>query len=470
MSFLDSAFAAQLLGEAVPGWTPNSEAPKPWPDQQVQPPPAAMPQDQLASAFGSPPPMSDGGGGLMPLPTLPTPMSDTSGGALMPMPQRPGPGPGDPGMSMEGAPAGAPGPNPPPGTQFAGAQPPMPTAAGQPPPYPPGAPVTVGAPALPPGKTVATASQPPNGPLPAPPPMVTGRAPVGPGGAAPPAPRETPAGHWLQSVWKDPRMAAQMGGSLGAGLKAVGQNWNKPGLAAFAGTAGSALEGGQAGDDHFFNKTIQAKEEARKYHDAYLKDATEANRAALTRAMVDFRRAQTEAIRNHGTIASRNADWRSSDLGRLSLADNIVEKRVEGVRKSLNKELNSDDPKDRAAAQQKLEAYEKDERAKAYKAYGWTPEQADKIRNRGNGVFGKDGKIDMKATEDNAFRPQSQHEFNTLVQVGNYFVNTDGKLYKRTQPAPPPADAPGGVMSVGAEPGPQEREQLAGGEPADGTG
>lgn len=480
MSFLDSALAASLLGEAVPGWSPEKEQQKQWPTGPA--PPMQQPGGLAAALGGGQPPMSDSSGGtLMPM-KPPADMSDNSGGGLMPVPQPPGPGPGpgDPGMSLEGAGGGAPGPNPAPGSQFTGANPPMPTQAGQPPPYPPGAPVGMGppgAPPLPPAQTVGPGpqppTQPPNGAMPPPPPLATGRTPVGPGGAAPPAPREQPKGHWLDSMWKDPRMAAQMGGSLGAGLKAVGQNWNKPGLAAFAGSAGAALEGGQAGDDHFFKKTIEAKEEARKYHDSYLKDASEANKSALTRALVDLRRAQAVAIKNHGTVASRNGDWRSSDLGRLSLADNVVMKRVESLRKSMegpNGDLNSADPAVRAGAQKKLEEYEKSERANAYKAYGWTPEQADKIRNRGNGVFDKDGKIDMKGTRDNAFQPKSQHEYNALVPVGSYFINTDGNLYKRTEPAPPPADAPGGVMSVGGEPGPQEREQLAGGEPENGTG
>jgi hypothetical protein len=56
-----------------------------------------------------------------------------------------------------------------------------------------------------------------------------------------------------------------MKNKLGAGLKSVGDNWNKPGLAAFAGSAGSTIEGGTKGDEKRVDqmlKLIQAKQKA----------------------------------------------------------------------------------------------------------------------------------------------------------------------------------------------------------------
>lgn len=82
----------------------------------------------------------------------------------------------------------------------------------------------------------------------------------------------------------NPNQASQISGSLGAGLKSVGDNAHKPGLAAFASSAGSAMEGGKAADDKTLdnqNKYLQRAIEAQKagdqakYQVNYLKYLTE---------------------------------------------------------------------------------------------------------------------------------------------------------------------------------------------------
>lgn len=77
----------------------------------------------------------------------------------------------------------------------------------------------------------------------------------------------------------DGNRESQMRGSLGAGLKSVGENWNKPGLAAFAGSAGAGIEGGKKADDtttsqqdKYLQRAIQAKKEGNnaEYQKNYL--------------------------------------------------------------------------------------------------------------------------------------------------------------------------------------------------------
>src|SRR5258708_32350794 len=81
---------------------------------------------------------------------------------------------------------------------------------------------------------------------------------------------------WLgRTLGVDPRQAGALGremmGGLGAGLKSVGQNWNKPGLAAAAGSAGSAIGGAEGMRRNQFREGIAEwntaiRDRAAQYH------------------------------------------------------------------------------------------------------------------------------------------------------------------------------------------------------------
>jgi hypothetical protein len=251
--------------------------------------------------------------------------------------------------------------------------------------------------------------------------------------------RDPRAGPW----YKDPKVLAVAMGGLGEGLKSVGQNWNKPGLAAFAGSAGAAISGGNQAEDKYFQKTKEAADEVLKAYAAN-------DRSAVNKALVDLREAQAGAVRDHGTIRSRADDWRNSDLGRLKMADDIAQKQVESLRKSMAGKLDPNknpNPADVAAAQKEFEAQSKDIYAKAYERYKWTPEQADKIRKQGTPAYGEGGKIDIKATREQAIQPRNAREYNALVPKGGYYIDPGNhKLYQRDSDPPPAADAPGGVL------------------------
>jgi hypothetical protein len=88
----------------------------------------------------------------------------------------------------------------------------------------------------------------------------------------------------------DPNTMERMRGTLGASLKAVGENAHKPGLAAFAGSFGAGMEGGKKADDtttaqqdKYLQRAIAAKREGNqeKYQTNYLRYQIEATKAKL---------------------------------------------------------------------------------------------------------------------------------------------------------------------------------------------
>lgn len=159
---------------------------------------------------GMPPGMYPGGGEI---PTPPVQQTGADGPPLAPLP----PG-GDP-MTAGGPPPNGPGLPPPPA--------PMPMAR------PPGA----DAGALPPN------AMPTGGSLP---PMPPQDATIVPPDAAAPSTAKTFLG---RALGIDGNRESQIRGSLASGLKSVAANAHKPGLAAFAGSAGAGIEGGKGADD-----------------------------------------------------------------------------------------------------------------------------------------------------------------------------------------------------------------------------
>lgn len=148
--------------------------------------------------------------------------------------------------------------------------------------------------ALPPNAQPAVGTMPPGG--------MSAPGPGGPGGSFPGMPPELVHAvkdsllsapdkpTFLQSVLGvDSNTAQRVSASLATGLTSVGQNWNKPGLAAFAGSAGAAIGGG--------NKEQQQQTVNRQ---TALKEAIAAysanNMAAYHKSLADYH----EAVANQG--------------------------------------------------------------------------------------------------------------------------------------------------------------------------
>jgi hypothetical protein len=216
------------------------------------------------------------------------------------------------------------GPNsPPPGSMSPG-------DTGQTPPVPPFAPMATSQPpmsrmALPPTQTSPPISrmqvppgqigqqpvEPQRGPpmsLAPPPQSQMAQTPLPPG---PVTPQQRQA--WLGKLLGiDPKQAPYIGqeimSGMGAGLKSVGENWNKPGLAAFAASAGSGIEG-----------TANArKEQEQKLQQAIRNKAVDAN--------ISLSQARAEVLRLNQAQGKASNAWQMSEPGRFHLADMEVQK------------------------------------------------------------------------------------------------------------------------------------------------
>lgn len=97
------------------------------------------------------------------------------------------------------------------------------------------------------------------GAAPAPDPSPVVAAPVAAGSGAPP---------WLAGLMPQPQGGVfgpgtgRVMSALGAGLSSAGQNWNKPGAAAFAAGAGAAIQGGQQFDNQVQDARLKALQTA----------------------------------------------------------------------------------------------------------------------------------------------------------------------------------------------------------------
>lgn len=166
-------------------------------------------------------------------------------------------------------------------------------SAGQPPipvPMPRPRPASVnGAAALPPNATPTSG---------------TGMPPIPP--AAAPVTPPTPGGGYstggiLESaLGLDPNSAAAVRGALAKGLTSVGTNWNKPGLAAFSGSAGASIGGGQEAA----NKTLDQQDRFLQ-RELTLGDA--GDKHALNQAKINQAKAYTKYLGDKGTGSGANS-------------------------------------------------------------------------------------------------------------------------------------------------------------------
>jgi len=238
------------------------------------------------------------------------------------------------------------------------------------------------------------------------------------------------AGPWLGNIFGDPRQTNQMTASLGAGLKAVGQNWNKPGLAAFAGTAGAAIEGGNKGDTDFFNRTRAAKEEQLKYQ-------AQNDKEGVDKARIQYWQDRLAAAQKAGTVAGRQGAWQNTEYGRYRMAEQEAQNAVKAKMVLRKKEYDEATPAEREKMLKEFDSYKNDAVKEAYKKYGLDPNKAEKMKTMGT-------------TKDNPHTALgSWDEFHEFVKPGQWYVNpADGKVLQRKSAPPPPADAPGGIMAT----------------------
>lgn len=249
-----------------------------------------------------------------------------------------------------------------------------PMTAGGSPPNGPGLP-------LPPGSDPMTAGgSPPNGPgLPgAPPPATAPGAPanLAPGGVDLPGTmasyakaggdpmmrpldevnggkgNQTAKGILESALGLSPERATRVRGQLGAGLKSVAENANKPGLAAFAGSMGAGIEGGTKSDEKqtdqrtkLLNQMITAQAAGDKA--AYTKSLT-----AYTQAKLEAEK--TKAANPEAAAKSRSAMTEEQKLFKINDAL-AKDPQVKAAQHLLESTKRQGTPKEVAAAQKSFD-------------------------------------------------------------------------------------------------------------------
>jgi len=310
------------------------------------------------------------------------------------------------------------------------ASPPIPTPVARPqmPPTPPGAPQSL-APPTPPQTDIGQAAQDNQ-----PPPPSSNMSIIG------------------QALGLNPNSDKEMRGSLAEGLKSVGTNWNKPGLAAAAGSAGAALSGGNTAQDKITDQ--QAKYLSQAIAASKAGDERAANQALTKLRLAQAQQAMTgkggkDSVVNSDQQLYLRAVGATNQDGQLKLLkfqyDNAV------------KEFGSDSPQAKAAMTAHQKAY--DETLNGHLSrIGLDPKKAAQL-----------GKM-PGLSQDNPVgkeKMSSQKAFDDLPP-GSWFTNPkDGRILQKPltppsaaaqpggQPAQQPAPAAGGVPMPPATPSAQ---------------
>jgi hypothetical protein len=425
----DSLGSGSGQGDIISGGNPMQPAPPPTQpmfDQQgiqigEEPrrhvpslPTGAMPPQMSMDMAGDPLKTDLGGGmqgaGPQPYPQGTDPM--TAGG---PPPYPPGLDPmragGDPGSG--------------PGLPFAPGTDPM-TAGGTPgpgpglppPSLPPGIPVPAPRPqaAIPPNAAPATGVDPQaaiesyrraGGTM-----MDPGRGDIGPPQA------QTALG---RALGLDPNREKSVFGAAAEGLKSVGENYKKPGLAALSGSAGSALEGGNKADDKLadqkdkaLQRAIAAQREGNhaEYQKNYLQYQIAATKEKLALAK-EKQASGTASVMNSPEQLYLRAVGATNQDGNLKIANN----KVTEMRKQFGA-----DSKEAKAATAEYEKLYKEVRDGHLKTLKVDPGQIKALEN-------KPGFSDKTPYKDFPKDPAAAQKAFDALPEGAYFINPkDGRL------------------------------------------
>lgn len=415
-------------------------------------------------------PMGGATGQMMPNPT-PAPAP------TQPMPPPQGPGMDAPNLAdpmtqpMPGGQGAGPTPVPDPSTQaiissqggggFGGGAAPVPAQniGGLPPATPPGG-APPGPASLPPAAQPASGQMPPGPPMSiAPPPSATppggGGFGFGGTGAGPPGSGQG-AGILGRALGLSPDQAQKLSSGWAAGLKSVGDNAHKPGLAAFASSAGSGMEGSENRGDKNYKQRID-----------YLQQAISAKRQGDTAAYNQnyAKYLQTKVDNETKKAADKEAGKGSSawnkppqqlflDASRATSQDPDIK----ASQKVLDGVIKTGDPAAVSAAQQQHSQLVASKQREYLSGVGLKPDQiAANLKN-------------PPGTQPNpvtAATITSKEDFDRYVKPGDWFINPkDGKLLQRkgggqtestsapTQPSPPaaaPLAAPGPAPGTKAD-------------------
>lgn len=220
-----------------------------------------------------------------------------------------------------------------------------------------------------------------------------------------------------QALGISPERESRLRSSLAAGLKSVGENYKKPGLAAFAGSAGSAMEGEQKREDTTYDQKIKALQQAvaakaknddKSYKDNYLKYLNREDRG-------------------------KSGAWNKPDSQRFIDAMNALssDRDIVAAQKTLDQALKDGDPKKVAAAQAAHQKLTQEKQAFYLSGVNLDPKQIEFNIKTPPGTpptIGADGKM----AGGNPHKIMSEADFDRYVKPGQAYINPrDGKVYIR---------------------------------------
>jgi hypothetical protein len=244
--------------------------------------------------------------------------------------------------------------------------------------------------------------------------------PLGPGlgVGAPPNVGNMPGQTWLGRAFGiTPDQAGlqgrQVGAGLAAGLKSVGENYNKPGLAAFAGSAGAAMEGG--------NKESQTQQkQVTDYLNAAIKAKQQGDEAGYKQNYLRYLAAKLKADTDKAASSNKNDTPTQLYLSAQRLVQpdrNAMNKQLEQMRKD------GADPAEIAKKQAELETAISAKLTGHYATLGIHPQDAATLAKQpGNAQENPIDAGKMGITKDN---------IGQKLQPGQYYINpADKKVYQ----------------------------------------
>jgi hypothetical protein len=260
---------------------------------------------------------------------------------------------------------------------------------------------------------------------------------------APPPVEQTALGRALGIT---PDMAGQRGkemfAGLAKGLKSVGDNWNKPALAAFASSAGAAMEGNTERSDKTYDQKIKALQQAVAAQSA-------GDKAEYNKQYAAYLGAKLKNDTDNMAKGGKSGAWNKPDSQKFIDAQHALanDPEIKASQKLLEQSAKTGTPDEIAAAQAKHTALIQQKQGMYLAGVGLSPQAvADMAKNppgtQGNPVKGI----------------TSQQDFDAYVKPGQAYVNPrDGKVYIRKggdTKGDAESAAPAGPTSAPAAPGP----------------
>lgn len=213
-----------------------------------------------------------------------------------------------------------------------------------------------------------------------------------------------------------------MGSGLAAGLKSVGDNWSKPGLAAFSGSAGSAMEGSQ-------KKSETQQKQAADYLKASIDSKKAGDEAGYKQNYLKYLAAKLEVDTNKAASKDAGANKNDTPTQLYLAAQRLVQgdKEVRDAGDALKEARKNGTPEEVAKAQAALQQVTQAKQAEHFSALGLHPQTAAQLSKQpGNAQENPIDAGKLGITKDN---------IGQKLQPGQYFTNpADGKVYQYKAP------------------------------------